>query len=220
MSCRTAPAIDHTQPSSIAAKPASSPGVLRHLRRFSYSVTSLEAMTVFARRSEHGLSDGVWYALEALPCMVESNDASALCVRFGLSQEDLDALLSECGCLTGLEKAATFKAGIKRLTGETVQVFKEQHFLLEYHARVKYAPHTAHHTHANPISNTVPPHAWTSLADASPSALSRPRAVLSNVRTVRTPMGEAIIVRDATKAVGCCGAAASFTWIVGATLRL
>ena len=128
--------------------------------------------------------------------------------------------MSECGCLTGLEKAATFKAGIKRLTGETVQVFKEQHFLLEYHARVKYAPHTAHHTHANPISDTVPTHAWTSLADASPSALSRPRAVLSNVRTVRTPMGEAIIVRDATKAVGCCGAAASFTWIVGATLRL
>ena len=94
VSCRTAPTIDHTEPSSIAAKPASSPGVLRHLRRFSYSVTSLEAMTVFARRSEHGLSDGVWYALEALPCMVESNDASALCVRFGLSQEDLDALLS------------------------------------------------------------------------------------------------------------------------------
>ena len=139
VSCRTAPAIDHTEPSSIAAKPASSPGVLRHLRRFSYSVTSLEAMTVFARRSEHGLSDGVWYALEALPCMVESNDASALCVRFGLSQEDLDALLSECGCLTGSDKAATFKAGIKRLTGETVQVFRERHFLLEYHARVKYA---------------------------------------------------------------------------------
>ena len=77
-------------------------------------------MTVFVRRSEHGLSDGVWYALEALPRMVESNDASALCVRFGLSQEDLDALLSECGCLTGSDKAATFKAGIKRWTGETV----------------------------------------------------------------------------------------------------
>ena len=138
MSCRTAPAIDHTEPSSIAAKPASSPGVLRHLRRFSCSVTPREAMAVFARRSEHGLSDSVWYALEALPCMVESNDASALCVRFGLSQEDLDALLSECGILTG-DKAATFKAGIKRLTGETVQVFKEQHFLLEYRARVKYA---------------------------------------------------------------------------------
>jgi len=56
---------------------------------------AVTAMTVFARRSEHGLSNGVWYALEALPCMVESNDASALCVRFGLSQEDLDALLSE-----------------------------------------------------------------------------------------------------------------------------
>ena len=138
MSCRTAPAIDHTEPSSIAAKPASSPAVLRHLRRFSCSVTSLEAMTVFARRSEHGLSDGVWYALEALPCMVESNDASALCVRFGLSQEDLDALLSECGCLTG-DKAATLKAGIKRLTGETVQIFRERHFWLEYYARVKYA---------------------------------------------------------------------------------
>jgi hypothetical protein len=54
--------------------------------------------------------------------MVESNDASALCVRFGLSQEDLDALLSECGILKG-DKVATFKAGIKRLTGETVQVF-------------------------------------------------------------------------------------------------
>ena len=113
MSCRTAPAIDHTQPSSIAAKPASSPGVLRHLRRFSYSVTSLEAMTVFARRSEHGLSDGVWYALEALPCMVESNDASAFCVRFGLSQEDLDALLSEGRYLTG-DKVATFKAILER----------------------------------------------------------------------------------------------------------
>ena len=70
--------------------------------------------------------------------MVESNDASALCVRFGLSQEDLDALLSECGILKG-DKVATFKTGIRRLTGETVQVFKEQHFLLEYHARVKYA---------------------------------------------------------------------------------
>ena len=93
VSCCTALTIDHTEPSSIAAKPASSPGVLRHLRRF-YSVTSLEAMTVFVRRSEHGLSDGMWYALEGLPCMVESNDASAFCVRFGLSQEDLDALLS------------------------------------------------------------------------------------------------------------------------------
>ncbi|KOO33720.1 hypothetical protein Ctob_013037 [Chrysochromulina tobinii] len=100
------------------------------------SVTSLEAMTVFVHRSEHGLSDGVQYALEALPCMVASNDASALCVRFGLSQEDLDALLSECGCLTG-DKAATLKAGIKRLTGETVQIFRERHFLLEYYARVK-----------------------------------------------------------------------------------
>jgi len=193
VSCRTAPAIDHTEPSSIAAKPASSPGVLRHLRRFSYSVTSLEAMTVFARRSEHGLSDGVWYALEALPCMVASNDASALCVRFGLSQEDLDALLSECGCLTG-DKAATLKAGIKRLTGETVQIFRERHFWLEYYARVKYA--RAHSTsHASPISDTVPTHAWTFLAGASPSALSRPRAVRSNVRTARTPMGEAIIMR-------------------------
>ena len=120
MSCRTAPAIDHTQPSSIAAKPASSPGVLRHLRRFSCSVTSLEAMAVFARRSEHGLSDSVWYALEALPCMVESNDASALCVRFGLSQEDLDALLSEGRYLTG-DKVATFKAAIKGLLCQSLK---------------------------------------------------------------------------------------------------
>ena len=91
VSCRTAPTIDHTEPSSIAAKPASSPGVLRQPPPTSFllhSVTSLEAMTVFARRSEHGLSGGMWCALEALPCMVESNDASAFCVRFGLSQEE------------------------------------------------------------------------------------------------------------------------------------
>ena len=159
VSCRTAPAIDHTEPSSIAAKPASSPAVLRHLRHFSCSVTSLEAMTVFACRTEHGLSDGVWYALEALPCMVESNDASALCVRFGLSQEDLDALLSECGCLTGdKHKAATFKAGIKHLTGETVQVFYGNNFLPELHARVKYArAHTTQHITRKPdLSGTVP----------------------------------------------------------------
>ena len=96
-------------------------------------------MTALARRSENGLLDGVWYALEALPCMVESNDASALCVRFGLSQvEDLEALLSECGILTG-GKVATFKAGIKRLTGEIVQVFYGSYFLPEYQALVKYA---------------------------------------------------------------------------------
>ena len=57
----------------------------------------------------------MWYALEALPCMVESNDASAFCVRFGLSQEDLEALqLSEGRYLTG-DKVATFKAAIKGL---------------------------------------------------------------------------------------------------------
>ena len=89
VSCRTAPAIDHTEPFSIAAKPASSPDVLRHLCWFFIFVTSLETKTVFARRCEHGLSDGVWYASEALPCMVESNDASALCVRFGLSHDVL-----------------------------------------------------------------------------------------------------------------------------------
>jgi hypothetical protein len=147
VSCRTAPAIDHTEPSSIAAKPASSPAVLRHLRRFSCSVTSLEAMTVFARRSEHGLSDGVWYALEALPCMVASNDASALCVRFGLSQEDLDALLSECGCLTG-DKAATLKAGIKRLTGETVRISENGTSCLSTMLVSSTHAHTAHHTQA------------------------------------------------------------------------
>jgi hypothetical protein len=75
-----------------------------------------------------------------------------------------------------------------------VQIFRERHFLLEYYARVKYA--RAHITsHASPISDTVPTHAWTVLAGASPSALSRPRAVRSNVRTARTPMGEAIIMR-------------------------
>ena len=140
MSCRTAPAIDHTEPSSIAAKPASSPGVLRHLRRFSYSVTSLEAMTVFARRSEHGLSDGVWYALEALPCMVESNDASALCVRFGLSHDAL--LLLPRAASRSVEKAAIFKAAIRRLTEENVQVFKDKRKLPCQDALVKARAHT------------------------------------------------------------------------------
>ena len=80
------------------------------------------------------------------------------------------------------------------MTGETVQIFRERHFWLEYYARVKYA--RAHITsHASPISDTVPTHAWTFLAGSSPSALSRPRAVRSNVRTARTPIGEAIIVR-------------------------
>jgi hypothetical protein len=130
VSCRTAPAIDHTEPFSIAAKPASSPDVLRHLCWFFFFVTSLETKTVLARRCEHGLSDGVWYASEALPCMVESNDASALCVRFGLSH---DVLL----LLPTRERHHKCK-GRNHQGPETVQVFKDKRKLPCQNALVKH----------------------------------------------------------------------------------
>ena len=142
VSCRTAPTIDHTEPSSIAAKPASSPGVLRHLRRFSYSVTSLEAMTLFARRSEHGLSDGMWYALEGclawwratMPAPSASASASA-------KRSREPRCVAVQGSLPHRRQGRDLQGGHQ---GLAVPIFKERYFLPEYRARIK----RAYFTHA------------------------------------------------------------------------
>ena len=72
--------------------------------------------------------------------MVESNDASALCVRFGLSHDAL--LLLPRAASRSVEKAAIFKAAIRRLTEENVQVFKDKRKLPCQDALVKARAHT------------------------------------------------------------------------------
>lgn len=97
------------------------------LMPFPRSVTTDELLKVLAHHERYGIESGVWYLL-VTPAEHHTRSRYSLCQRFGLSQDQMEALLEAAGLpsCNSKAKATAYTKRIQDATSKYVNVYRQR----------------------------------------------------------------------------------------------